>query len=398
MSRALPETAITLMVDRHFPASATLDAARAIEASGATDYLAVFDQMAGWCPPHLWTPENSPLYSVRQDADSLTDGFAMLSAMAAVAPTMGTVISTDSIRRGPSELMQTMLTLAHLTQGRAQFHIGAGEIKQTRAYGWRRSEGMKRLEDVLQIAKLFWEEDEPFDFEGHYWTLDQATLGTARPYKPQIWGIGGGPKMYDLCTTYADGFGTCVPWVAHTPERWHEMVAELREQLERKGRDPDEFQFGIYAAMLLHDDPDVIEASLGNPFIKWSSACLGRFKMSDWQLAGIDPPLPLDWHYSRRMLPHHMSAAEIDAIVGRVTPEMARASWLIGGPQEIAAQLQGYVDAGATWINICDVLPAVLEPSELGAALGRALRLSALLRQGTGAAVPAAHALAGGAG
>jgi phthiodiolone/phenolphthiodiolone dimycocerosates ketoreductase len=396
MSGRAVETAITILADRHFPASAALDAARAIEAGGTTDYLATFDQMAGWCPPHLWTPENSGLYSLRPDADSLADGFAMLSAMAAVAPNMGTAISTDSIRRGPAELMQTMLTLAHLTRGRAQFHIGAGEIKQTKAYGWNRYEGMNRLEDALRLAKLFWEEDEPFAFEGHHWRMEHATLGTARQHKPQIWGIGGGPKMYELATTYADGFGTCVPWVAYSPERWHEMVTEIKARLEAKGRDPEEFQFGIYAAMLLHDDPAVIEASLRNPFIKWSSACLGRFKMSDWTSEGLEPPLPLDWHYSRNMLPHHMTPAEIDAIVDKVTPELAHKAWLLGSPAEIATQLEGFIDAGATWINICDVLPAVLESQEMPLALERQTRLAGLIKRASTTAALAAPGAATG--
>jgi phthiodiolone/phenolphthiodiolone dimycocerosates ketoreductase len=394
MSNRRVETAITVMADRHFPAGAALDAARAIEASGTTDYFGWFDQMAGWCPPHLWTAETTPLHAVRPDADSLSDGFSMLSAMAAVAPTMGTAISTDSIRRGPAELMQTMLTMANLTQGRSQFHIGAGEIKQTNAYGWKRSQGMKRLEDTLRLAKLFWEEDEPFNFEGHYWTMDHATLGRARNHRPQIWGIGGGPKLFDLSTTYGDGFGTCAPWVAHSPERWHEMVTEIKQMLEQKDRDPEDFQFGLYAAMLLHDDDEVIEAALGNPFIKWSSAWLGRFKMADWQLEGIEPPLPLDWHYSRNMLPHHMSRAEVDEIVGRVTPEMARKSWLTGSPEKVAAELQGYVEAGATWINICDILPAVLEPAEMGNALERECRLAGLLKHSASGPTEQAPAVA----
>lgn len=273
-----------------------------------------------------------------------------------------------------------MLTMANITEGKAQFHIGAGEIAQCKPYGWKRSEGMPRLEDTFRLAKLFWEQDEPFSFDGHFWTMDRATLGTARRHKPQIWGIGGGPKMVDLTTSYAEGFGTMAPWVAYSPERWHELVTEIKQSLDRKGRDPEDFAFGVYASMLLHDDPAVIQAGLDNPLIAWMTACLGRFKMADWQLAGVEPPLPLDWHYSRKLLAHQMTPGEVQAILAKVTPQMSKAAWFTGSPSQVAADLQGYIDAGATWISMCDILPMVLPIEEAPAALGRSFDLAGRLK------------------
>jgi phthiodiolone/phenolphthiodiolone dimycocerosates ketoreductase len=380
MSTQNLEVAIPVLADRHFPISAALDVARAVRASGTIDYIQGWDHKAGWSPPSLWTAENAPLHAIRPDSDSLPDQFAMLSAMAVAAPGIGTTISTDSIRKGPAELMQTMLTMANITEGKAQFHIGAGEIAQCNPYGWKRSEGMRRLEDTLRIAKLFWEEDEPFSFDGHFWKMDRATLGSARRYKPQIWGIGGGPKMIDLTTSYAEGFGTMAPWVAYSPERWHELVTGIKQSLERKGRDPEDFAFGVYASMLLHEDPAVIQAALENPLVQWMTACLGRFKMADWQIEGIEPPLPLDWHYSRKLLAHHLAPDDVQTILGKVTPQMSKAAWFTGGPAEVAGDLQGYVDAGATWISMCDILPMVLPVEQAPVALTRSFDLAGRLR------------------
>ena len=374
------EIAMPVQIDRHFPAGAGFDLARAYRDSGAVDYLQGWDQLAGWCPPSLWTPENSPLHPIRPDCDSLPDQYTLMAALAASAPGLGTSISTDSIRRGPSELMQTMLTMANLTEGRSQFHIGAGEIKQLKPYGWNRKDGWTRLEDLFKLVKLYWENDEPFDFEGHHWTLDGATLGSARAHKPQIWGIGGGPKMIDLATTYADGFGTMGPWVAHTPERWHEMVTEIKRALEQKGRDPEDFAFGLYASCLIHDDPDLLTRSLGNPLIKWMSGWLGRFNPADWRLVGHQPAIPENWHYSRNMLAHHMSDTEVHQIIDSVSPEMARHGWFTGNPDEVTGQLQAYVDAGATWISVIDILPMVLDPADGAEALGRSLKVAGALR------------------
>ena len=106
MSTRSLEIAMPVLVDRHFPATAGLDLARAVQASGTIDYLQGWDHKAGWSPPSLWTAENAPLHAIRPDSDSLPDQFVMLSAMSAAAPELGTCISTDSIRRGPSELMR----------------------------------------------------------------------------------------------------------------------------------------------------------------------------------------------------------------------------------------------------------------------------------------------------
>jgi phthiodiolone/phenolphthiodiolone dimycocerosates ketoreductase len=380
------EIAMPLQLSRHFPASMTLEVAKALQASGVVDYLHGWDQLSGWWPPDLWSPEFTPLAEVVPDASSFPNWVAMLSAAVAVAPGSGTVIAMDSIRRGPAETMQLMLTMANLTEGRAQFHLGAGEIQNTKPFGWKRSDGVKRYEDLLKLFNLFWKSDRPIDFEGKVWKLDRASIGSARPFKPQIWGLGGGPKIIDLATSYADGFGTLCRQVAYSPERVAEMVTTMREQLKRKGRDPDRFSFGLYATMALHDDDAVIDAGLDNPLLRWMTATFGRVTMSDWDREGIEPPFPRDWHYSMNLVPLHVSKREALEIASRVTPEMTERAWFRGTPKQVAGELQAYIDAGATWISIIDMLPSVLDPAEGERATGRALELATLLKASTAGA------------
>jgi phthiodiolone/phenolphthiodiolone dimycocerosates ketoreductase len=380
MSGRPVEIAMPLQLSRWFPASMTLDLARALESTGAVDYLHGWDQLAGWWPPELWSPEYTPVAAITPDSSSFPNWTAMLSAAAAVAPGLGTVLAMDSIRRGPAETMQMMLTMAGLTEGKAQFHMGAGEIHNTKPFGWRRSGGFQRYEDLFEIFALMWESDGPVNFQGNVWTLDRAWIGDAKPFKPQVWGLGGGPRIIDVATSYADGFGTLCRQVAYSPERVHEMVSTMREQLERKGRDPDAFGFGLYATMVLHEDDDVIDAGLDNPLLQWMTATFGRVTMSDWDREGIEPPMPRDWHYSMKNIPLHVSKAEALDICSRVTPAMNRAAWFRGTPKDVAVELAPYIEAGATWISIIDMLPAVLDPAEGEKAMGRSLELAALLK------------------
>ncbi|WAJ43490.1 hypothetical protein OK015_20055 [Mycobacterium sp. Aquia_216] len=87
------------------------------------------------------------------------------------------------------------------------------------------------------------------------------------------------------------------------------------------------------------------------------------------------------------MLPHQMSRAEVDDVVARVTPEMVEKSWLMGTPEEVAAQLRPWVDAGADYIAPSDLAPSIMEPEEQPEVLAAMIELCAQLRVGSGAAV-----------
>ena len=91
--------------------------------------------------------------------------------------------------------------------------IGSGELKQIQPYGHSGKEKLGRLEDFYKIFTLFRDNNEtPIDFEGKFTTLDHAWLGVARNHIPRIWGLGGGPKIIDLATTYADGSRPWESW------------------------------------------------------------------------------------------------------------------------------------------------------------------------------------------
>jgi phthiodiolone/phenolphthiodiolone dimycocerosates ketoreductase len=378
-SRAV-ETSIPIIVDRHFPSAAFGQAASVIAAGGSVDYFQVWDQLTSWYPQGLWTPENTPLATVMPDCDSFTDVWVMAGYAAAHAPTLGVVMSVDSIRRGPAELTQSVLTLADVTGGRAIVQLGAGEIKQARPFGWKRAQGINRLEDFYQIYRRLLDTDGPISYDGHHTTLRDAWIGTARANRPRLWGLGGGPKIIDLATTYADGFCTMCPFGWTTPERVAEEIADIRAQLERKGRDPEAFRFGVWATMLLHEDPNAIDRGLDNKLTRWLTAIAGRMSMADWRTEGIEPPFPDDWHYAMKMLPLSMSKAEVEDWTSRATREMAEKSFFYGTPAEAAAQLAPYIEAGVDFVGILDMLAFALEPEDAMGAVSRSIEASTQLK------------------
>jgi len=363
---------------------------KGLEASGAVDYVYLSDQMLTWWPPSLWSPKNAPAAAMMPDGDSFTDPFALAGFLAAQAPGMGIMLSTDAVRWGPGELMRSALTLADLTEGRFVLMLGAGEVKQCKPFGWKRSEGLARLEDHLRLYHKFWDAEEPFDFEGNRWKLDTAWLGGAKNYQPDIWTIGGGPKLVDMTTSYANGLMTVTPGVWSSPEQTSQKTDEIKEQLRAKGRDPEDFGFGPTLMALMHTDESVIDRVLDNPLVRFIAAIWGRLHMPDWRSEGFEPPFPDDWHYANRLLAHEMSPADVDDVLSRVSREMVEKAFIIGTPETVAAELQRYIDAGVTRIKPGNVASVVLDQTEAEASRWADIELMRKLKEANAPVTPAA--------
>jgi phthiodiolone/phenolphthiodiolone dimycocerosates ketoreductase len=366
------ETAMVWDGHRATPRSMIPEFVGALDASGVVDYFWALDELSGYFPDHLWKSENSALAGIR-DGHSTTDPIVTGAIAAAASLKMGLRFSSDSIRNGPAELMRTMMTLADVTEGQVVMCLGAGEARQIKPFGYKRAEGLARLEDILRLMKLFWDNEEPFSFEGNVWNIKNGYLGAHRPARrPKFYALGGGPKLIDIAAQHADGFETVAP-LAFTVDSFAEQVKVVKRRVESYGRDPDEFGIGIWMLVGVHDDPDVVDLALNNPLNQFVTGVFGRMNMADWAKEGMESPMPLEYHYSRNLKPFDLVPEEVDSIVSRVSPEMVSKAMYTGSPEKVAARAQEFVDAGATFVGLVDFLPFVLPLDEHPAVMGRLL-------------------------
>ena len=298
---------------------------------------------------------------------------------------VGISLATDAVRRGPGELMQSMLTLANLGgDRRLTLQLGAGERKQCTPFGWKRTQGIKRYEDQLRFIEAFWDTDDPVNMEGNHWDFKEAWIGGAKGTRPRVWGLGGGPRLLDLTTSHADGFATSVPSSWPTPEAAAEQIAELKRMVEEKGRDPESFKIAAWVEFLLHDEGDeaLVEVALDNPMVQWMGIIFGRFPLGAWEAEGLPVPIAPDWHYSMKYEPMRWSLAEIREVIDPLPRELFEKCFFIGTPAQAAAQMQPYIEAGVDWIMPVDLMNFILQPDQLEAAAGRGIELCGLLKQG----------------
>ena len=376
------ETAIPIPMDRGFPPAMLGEVCKAMKASGAVDFFHIPDQLQSWWPPGMWNPQNVAMAAVMPDPDSNADPSAIAGFAAASAPGVGLTLSTDALRRGPAEMMQTMLTLAAMGDGRAALQIGAGEIKNAAPYGYERKEGLKRYEDHLRYYDLYWKsENGAVTMDGHFWKYKNATIGGARPARPRMWALGGGPKLIDLAISYADGFATMVPNVIQTPDAFAAFVKKTRDELERRGRDPMKFDFVPWMFTLIHEDPDVIKRAFDNPVLKWMVSNFGRFNNHDWAAYGMQPAYTPEYHYAMNLLPNWTTDKKyINDTLARVTHKHCELCFYYGSAQEVADQIQPYIDAGANVIDLIDFLGVALTLEDAQVHLGRQIDVCARIK------------------
>jgi phthiodiolone/phenolphthiodiolone dimycocerosates ketoreductase len=375
------ETAAALWPDRHIPMGAYAEQCQAYQASGVIDGVLIPDQLANFIPQQLWKPENTPLAAIMSDPDSLCDAFVFAAYIAAAAPGLSLHLTTDSVRRPPAELVQSMLTLAYITEGRATFEVGGGEIKQTKPYGHPTNQGMSRMKDLFSIFTKVMDSEGPFDYEGRRWTFDNAFLGGHRPYRPMLMGLGGGPTLIDHATSHADGLVVAVPNAWPSPATAAEQIVAIRRQVEEKGRDPEAFRIGMWACSVLYDGTEQLESALTNPILKFVAGALGRTETHTWKNEGLASPVPEGWAYYKELLPYSMDDQFVEDVVNAVTREHLEKSFLFGSAKQVAAQIKPFVDAGIDWVCAFDYLPVVGDPDDAPNAAVRLIDLCGRIRQ-----------------
>jgi phthiodiolone/phenolphthiodiolone dimycocerosates ketoreductase len=375
------ETCVGLWTNRYLPAAMLAEQSKMLQDSGVVDGVLIPDQLAGFVPRQLWTPEHTPIAELVPDPDSGLDAFMVAPYVHAAAPNLNIHLTTDSIRRAPSELIQSMLTLAHITEGHANFQIGAGEAKQTRPFGHPYRQGMSRMTDLFEIYRRALRTDGPFDYDGKRWKYERAFLGGARVHRPTVWGLGGGPQLLDCVTSHADGLAFTVPNALSSPEQVADAVAGVRKQLERKGRDPEAFRIGLWAAVLLHPDEQALERAYQNSAIKFFSAASGRVESKQWEDEGMPLPFPPGWAYYKDLLPNDTPDELVAAVLAATTREHVVRSWFAGGPAAVAAQIKPYLEAGIDWVMPFDYLPVAGDPADAPAAVGWMVELCRALKE-----------------
>lgn len=142
---------------------------------------------------------------------------------------------TDSLRlvvahrpntAAPTLTAKTLATLDHISDGRVEVHvITGGSTADQAAEGdhLAKDDRYGRTREFIQILKQAWTSDEPFDFAGEHYRIENflADIKPVQQPRPRISFGGSSPAAYDVGASEADVFAL-----------WGEPLAGTREQIE----------------------------------------------------------------------------------------------------------------------------------------------------------------------
>jgi phthiodiolone/phenolphthiodiolone dimycocerosates ketoreductase len=309
------------------------------------------DHMVSFWPDSIWTPEFTDLATVSPSPHRHLDALAVAAAAAVLTKSVPLATSVvDTVRRHPSLLAQTALTISHLSRGRFILGLGSGETENTVPYGFDFAKPVSRFEESIRVIRLLWDAQGPVDFSGQFYTLRHARLDT-EPYEgrvPPIWAGAAGPRALGIIGRYCDGWW---PTGSYSPEDYAAKLKVIRDAAEQAGRDPMAITPAFIWTCLMADDDAELAQILEAPLIKAYVLQIPAWLMRE---RGFEHPLGEKWGGYQDINPETLPRERILAMLDKVDVESLRNIVPCGTPKQIARILKGYVEAGLRVPKILD--------------------------------------------
>jgi phthiodiolone/phenolphthiodiolone dimycocerosates ketoreductase len=308
------------------------------------------DHMVSFWPDSIWTPEFTDLATVSPSPHRHLDAMAVAGAAAVLTKNVPLITNVvDTVRRHPSMLAQTALTLDHLSKGRFILGLGSGETENTVPYGFDFNKPVGRFEEALKVIKLLWQSDGLVDFEGQFFHLHHARMATDlyNGKCPPIWIGANGPRMLDITGRYADGWWPAGTW---TPEDYAAKLKIIRESAERAKRDPLAIVPAISQLCLLGDEAELAEM-FAAPLVK---SILLMITAEDMRRFGHAHPMGPTWRGYQDIDPGILTRERIIQFCKEVNTQAIRDIIPCGTPKTVAARMKGFCDAGLRVFKLMD--------------------------------------------
>lgn len=320
--------------------------------SGRYHSLWLPDHMVSFWPESIWTPEFTDLAVASPSPHRQLDALAVSGTVAGLTQHVPIATSVvDTVRRHPSLLAQSALTLSHLSKGRFILGVGSGETENIVPYGFDFSKSVSRFEEALKVIRLLWESDGPVDFAGQFYNLHHARLDT-EPYEgrfPEIWVGAGGPRMLDITGRLADGWW---PTAVFSPEGYAAKLKVVRDAADRAGRDPMAITTAFFWSCVIGDEAELDEI-FNTPLVK--AYHLLQITGQEMRALGMEHPLGDDWRGYQDNDPAKLTREVITTMIEKVSGDQVRSFTPHGTPAEIARMIKPYVEAGVRVYRVHDM-------------------------------------------
>ena len=189
----------------------------------------------------IWTIDHFHLDAPDGGTQGVWECWSLLAALAAVTErvTLGPLVTPTSFRN-PALLAKIADTVDEISNGRLILGLGAGWVEsEYRALGLPFDHRVSRFEEALAIIHGLLR-DGHVDFAGRYYTARDCELRPRgpRPNGPPILIGSQGPRMLGLIARYADAWNAFFNTTGNSPAGVPPLIVALDEASRAVGRDP----------------------------------------------------------------------------------------------------------------------------------------------------------------
>ncbi len=307
------------------------------------DSVWVVDHFLGFIPRVLWDKEMSWLAKPGSRPHAYFDYQVVLGHLARRAGSLQIGVGvTEPIRRHPVLIAQSFMTLAHLTRKPPILGIGSGERENVTPYGLDFSYSVSRLEEALEVIRLCFDSDGPFDYAGRFFDLHGAVMDLKPPpgRVPEIWVAAHGPRMLELTGRFGDGWYPTFPM---QPGEFAEKLATIHAAATKVGRDPQRIVAGMQVFVMVASTRAEARVLLRSKAARF----VGLLASDEiWQKAGLSHPLGEGFKGMIDFVPESYSREELDDAIAAVPIELLEESGVWGTPADVIRKVRALGDAG----------------------------------------------------
>ena len=208
-------------------------------------------------------PPNRPS---SMESETAFEGYSTMAAVASITNRLrlGHLVLGNTYRN-PGLVAKMAGTIDHISHGRFTLSIGAGWfLREHEAYGWyfpSLRERSDRLEEAANLIRQLFTSDTPVNFQGRYYTLDNAVLspGSAQtPHIPIMIGGTGERRTLRTLAMYGDVFNldgfAARGYGGMSLDLYNRKIEILNRHCEAVGRDPAEIRPTVLMPTMLTDD------------------------------------------------------------------------------------------------------------------------------------------------
>jgi phthiodiolone/phenolphthiodiolone dimycocerosates ketoreductase len=289
----------------------------------------------------IWTMDHSNVPQWKNAV--VNDAWLMLAALGAITQNveLGTCV-TDAIRRHPSAIALSAITLDRLTKGRAILGIGAGEAQNVVDFGIEFSKPVAKFKEQLDVIETLFESspEHRVNYSGHYYTLNNACLQTKsiRKPRPPVYIAAGAPKTLELCAAYGDGW---IP-IGYTPELFQYHADVIRENAKKIGRVLSDFQFANDVDIYFTDDGEEAWNKMKN------AVKVSLYKPELLKVHNIQQDSEFDFrqYFTEYAMNKPELMEQMKKAAMKIPDTVARTAIGVGKPDDVISMLERFIEAG----------------------------------------------------